>query len=471
VAFEFAYDPDLLDVTSVSLATGVPADWGVVADFTNPGQIAIAASGTTPLDAGVVRLVDIEAIIPVTAAYSEPAVLSLNAVQVNGGAIEATGDGSVETIAYLGDTTGNHRYSALDAAYIARVGVGLDGGFAAYRLKDPLLIGDVTANGRISALDAAYLARKAVGFIVPQIPDLPDGLPPIVPSGRDPLLSIPDDLTARRGEALTVPVSILDDATDLFEVELCVEYDTAVFDLDRSDVRAGDLTTGWTMVANVDDAAGTIVVHLFDTNPLSGGTGSVVEIDLHVRADAPYGSTTLDLTDDCMLNEGQLVVTLDDGLVTILADRAAPAAAVVNAAASPGVTTVTQDGIVPHTTTTTSTTSGAGLLGAMSIASDRPSSDMHSSKNSLLRARLGVTELMPHNTLGWQVINLQRPESASFGQPIFRPWSSVGNPGIRFTPGTSGRADAGIGWSGGLPTSFGASNMDDYIYSIYANYL
>jgi len=421
----------------------------------------------TSLPAGELSLVEIQASIPEDAPYGSIQLLSLRDIQIDEGAVAAQCDGGVHVVAYIGDGTGNGSYSALDAAYIARVGVGLDSGFAAYPWKDPMLIGDVTGNGSLSALDAAYLARKGVGLEVPQIPDLPTGLPPIVPSGRDPLVSIPDDLTAHRGETLTVPVSILDDATDLFAVELYLEYDTAVFDLDTGDLRAGDLTAGWTMIGNIDDTAGTIVVHLFGTNPLSGGTGSVVEIDFSVRADAPYGPAALDLTDDCMLNDGDLVVTLDNGCATILADDSAPAASVVNAAALPGATAVANGLTVPHTAP-----SSTGSLGSVSGGSGRLSLGTYGGNNGgLLGDRLGVPELMVSNRPGWQAVNLQRPESAFFGQTIWLAWSPVGNPGIRFTAGTMGRADAGIGWSDRMPTSFGASTIDDYIHSIYANYL
>jgi len=86
-------------------------------------------------------------------------------------------------------------------------------------------------------------------------------------------------------------------------------------------------------------------------------------------------------------------------------------------------------------------------------------------------ARLGATNATTvSGTQGWQTISLQNPTAVSSGQPIWLAWVFEKNPGIRFTTGTPARADAGTGWSGGMPTSFGASNLRDYTFSIYATY-
>ena len=66
----------------------------------------------------------------------------------------------------------------MDASYIARVSVGLDTGFDAFDLTDPVVIGDVTGNGTLSGMDASYVARKSVYLPQPKIPDLPGTLPP-----------------------------------------------------------------------------------------------------------------------------------------------------------------------------------------------------------------------------------------------------------------------------------------------------
>ena len=85
--------------------------------------------------------------------------------------------------------------------------------------------------------------------------------------------------------------------------------------------------------------------------------------------------------------------------------------------------------------------------------------------------RLGVTSsTVIHATEGWQTVNLQSPISVASGQTIWLAWLFENNPGVRFTAGTPGRADSSATWSGGMPSTFGASTVASYIYSIYATY-
>ena len=86
-------------------------------------------------------------------------------------------------------------------------------------------------------------------------------------------------------------------------------------------------------------------------------------------------------------------------------------------------------------------------------------------------ARLGVTDsTLINSTEGWQTISLQSPVAVSAGQTIWLAWVFENDPGMRWTAGTPGRAMSTATWSGGMPTSFGASSSYNGIYSIYANY-
>jgi hypothetical protein len=84
--------------------------------------------------------------------------------------VTATSDAAVHAVAFFGDATGNGAYSGLDAQRVARVGVGLDRGFAAYPNIDPVILSDITGNGQLSGLDAQRIALAAVGGAVPEIP-------------------------------------------------------------------------------------------------------------------------------------------------------------------------------------------------------------------------------------------------------------------------------------------------------------
>ena len=71
---------------------------------------------------------------------------------------------------------------------------------------------------------------------------------------------------------------------------------------------------------------------------------------------------------------------------------------------------------------------------------------------------------------GWQTISLQNSVSVGAGSTIWLAWVYESNPGIAYETGSPGRADAGTGWAGGMPASFGTSTQANFIYSIYANY-
>jgi PKD repeat protein len=82
----------------------------------------------------------------------------------------------------------------------------------------------------------------------------------------------------------------------------------------------------------------------------------------------------------------------------------------------------------------------------------------------------GSSEVSVNASAGWQTINLENPAYIASGTSIWLAWIFETNPGVRYESGTPGRADAGVGWSGGMPDPFGSSSTSNYCYSIYANY-
>jgi hypothetical protein len=59
------------------------------------------------------------------------------------------------------------------AQRVLRAVAGLDSGFAAYPMIDPLLIADTTRNGSISSLDATRILQEVVGLDRPEISPIP----------------------------------------------------------------------------------------------------------------------------------------------------------------------------------------------------------------------------------------------------------------------------------------------------------
>lgn len=184
------YDPSLLDITDVDLGPDAPTGSQVEANFDVAGQVTIAFFSLEALPSGDADLIQLVANVPEDAAYGSTQVLSISAIEVNAGAIQAIGDSALHVVAYPGDSNGNRRYDAEDARLLARVGVGLDTGFVAspstdgstnprlFATIDPIIIGDVTGVDGISPLDASDILRRVVGLPTPNIPALPATQPP-----------------------------------------------------------------------------------------------------------------------------------------------------------------------------------------------------------------------------------------------------------------------------------------------------
>ena len=320
----FTYDPSLLTITGITPSATLPNGTLVQPNLTVPGIVRLNIALPTALSAGAQDLAFIQATVPATASYRAKHVLHFTDVKIN--ELPAVGDDAIHLVAYLGDATGTGTYSALDGQRILRVAAGLDSGFALFPLLDPVVIGDVTGNGVITSLDATRILQEVVGIDRPEIPLLP-GI--VVPTPiADPLVNMPTNITGTPGTTVTVPVMI--DNADLLEsVVVKIAYDTNLFEVAENGIRTGSLTTGGSLLVNVDDGAGTIQVSLLTSARLAAGAGSLLEIDFHIRDSAVSGATTIDMQ-SLSLNEGQLVLTVDpvvgadatDGRITIVSSAA-----------------------------------------------------------------------------------------------------------------------------------------------------
>jgi Ca2+-binding RTX toxin-like protein len=140
-------------------------------------------------------------------------------------------------------------------------------------------------------------------------------------------LSISNSLLGLPGTIVPVSLSI-DDATGLLSADFTIKYDTNILDLvvndaegNSSSVTLGSLTSGWTSRANIDETNGTIALGLFNTQTLTGGSGTLADISFQIKADAPVGSTVnLDIENASLGINGQDVssgVVLNDGSITV----------------------------------------------------------------------------------------------------------------------------------------------------------
>jgi autotransporter-associated beta strand protein len=313
ISLTLRYDPNLLAITDAAPAPGTPAGSTVSLNPTTPGLAVLSFFSPTPLGTGARDFLTLTANVPTSAVYASKEVLDISGLSINSGAIAGTDDDGVHVVGYFGDTTGNGSYSSTDATRALRVALGLDTGFTAYQLADPVIIADITGNGVINSTDATRILQQAIGIPQAQIPPLPAEPVTIPPSGPDPLLNIPPTLRGRRGRTVTVPVN-LDRSEGLDSADLVLAYDTSRLEL--ISVRRGRLTRDFDLFAvNRDDAAGTIRVGLGrSAGPIGDrGAGSVLQVTFRVQRGALAGAAVINLRHGLggtltQLNEGGLLL-------------------------------------------------------------------------------------------------------------------------------------------------------------------
>jgi len=177
IAFSLRYDPALLTVAGLEGGRDLPSGSRFTISGT-PGDLRITVSAGTPVEAGVRELVRVLASVPDAAPYRESQVLDIHAVRVDGA--DARGDDAVQIVAYLGDTTGDARYTNLDGQRVNRIAAGLDSGLGAYKRLDPVLLGDVNRDGTLTSADGTIITRESqfvvggnVQFDRPEIAPIP----------------------------------------------------------------------------------------------------------------------------------------------------------------------------------------------------------------------------------------------------------------------------------------------------------
>jgi hypothetical protein len=175
VDFTLTYDADILTIEDILVDPELENDWTLTTkDLTNPGTAIISLSGTTPLASGEIDLVQLQAIVPETATYSDSAILTLESVSLNNGEIAVVGDTIFQEVAYLGDANGDRNYTNLDSYYISRLATGINDGLIDFNRTNPQMIADINGDGIISAFDSYLVAQKVQGATVDFIPEIPE---------------------------------------------------------------------------------------------------------------------------------------------------------------------------------------------------------------------------------------------------------------------------------------------------------
>ena len=324
VDFTLRYDPTLLNIGGVSLTSAVPASggWGVTYNNTVPGTLIVSMSGSASLPSGGLDILTVLGGVPGTAPYGATEVLSLGNIRVNGGQIAAVNSNqALHKAAYLGDANGNETLDAYDSFYISRVSVGLDSGFYAYPLTDPLIIGDVSGEATLSGLDASYVLEKSVGESVAQIPSIPSTKPASI-AGVDPTVAIPTGLVGVRGQTVDSTVAITDNAASLAGASFFIDYPTNFVGIDATQVALSSYmaSQGFTLVA-YSPSPGQLNVGMYNSKGTFSNYGApqLFTMPFDVLLSAPSGTApiTFDPTGGSTLNGGYLTMTPVNGSIII----------------------------------------------------------------------------------------------------------------------------------------------------------
>jgi hypothetical protein len=96
---------------------------------------------------------------------------------------------------------------------------------------------------------------------------------------------------------------------------------------------------------------------------------------------------------------------------------------------------------------------------------------VYADQSGLPSTQLGKTSsTVINSTVGWQTVSLASPVTVKAGQTVWLSWVFQNNPGIRYSVGKPGRTQSSGTWSAGMPSTFGASGLGDYNYSVYCTF-
>ncbi len=258
---------------------------------------------------GSVLLGGLTATVPTNAQYKSLDLLHFDLTSganntIDGGTVPVVTSDGLHVVAFPGDATGlgGSAYTSADSVDIVRVAGKADSGFGAFPIVDPVIIGDLSDNGLMDSGDATILNSVFTGGNPAQLPPYA-GPASNNPSGPDPTVSIPTDLSAGLGGIVTVPVNIDDPVpgtnAGMTEATLALKYDPSVLSVSAADVSLGTVPasgTGWTLQVAVNQATGELGITLFSSTPITDPAGgSLVTINFHVNGTAVPGATAINL--------------------------------------------------------------------------------------------------------------------------------------------------------------------------------
>jgi hypothetical protein len=260
--FDLFFDPNLLQVTGVTVGAGAPGGSSVGVDTSVVGRARVSYTGGAALSGGGnFELARLNVTIPAGAGYTTKQRLDLERVNLFAGAtsVPAVADDGVHIVAYPGDLSNDGRLTSGDVTLLRRLIVGLDGGLNAYQLADPRLLGDLDGNGSMTSVDVTNLRREIVGLDSAFIPATGPANPTIV--GPDPRVWIEGGGQVRSGGRIDVPVmlEVTDPAgAELAGFDLAIGFDPALFRVRDVRPSAWAEEAGFRLTWNMDAKRGVV---------------------------------------------------------------------------------------------------------------------------------------------------------------------------------------------------------------------
>ncbi|MDJ0649928.1 MAG: hypothetical protein QNJ60_14635 [Xenococcaceae cyanobacterium MO_188.B19] len=132
-----------------------------------------------------------------------------------------------------------------------------------------------------------------------------------------------DDISRGIGQSIANPkteeglIISLDNGAQVTKIDLSLTYDSAVLDLNNI-ILDPDIPSDWTISSsNINDNSGTAEVSLQGTTALDPGAVDILQLEGIVKTDAEYGDSNLLRLENISLNQGNIEVIADDGLLKV----------------------------------------------------------------------------------------------------------------------------------------------------------
>lgn len=318
-AFEVSvnYDPVLMSVTDVVVPSNLSSFLQISFNSSVAGRIDVVGIAVNGLPGGSQNLFYVNGTVPNGVLYRSKAELSLsdvNLYKLDNSTISTTLDQGVQLVSYIGDVTGDGRYNALDPLRIQRYLVNLDRWFAQFPLVDPLLVADVTGDGKVNALDALYMQRYLVNLPVPYVSAPP--VTSVTQSGLDPIIRLPKNLSAKRGQVVQVPVELQNTDSQAINVnsfEVAVQIDPQAFRLMK--IKSSDKIR-----THYDDVRGILIIAgiLPEVTLQPGESMIICSLQIKISAHTKATDYVLNLLEDVTIGRAHYATSVNGGTLKLV---------------------------------------------------------------------------------------------------------------------------------------------------------